>query len=274
MKTLRLELRDLELHCHDAGSGAPPLILLHGFTGHRDDFVDPIPRLAEGRRVLAPDLRGHGGSRASGGHFTFERLEADLLALLDALSIDRCHLPGHSFGGMVALRFVLAHPDRIASFIPMSTSPFAPPGSVPERIEKAGQIAVAKGMPAFQELVERAARNNPDPGPSDRQVAKWAERYWRHHRRRYLDMDPVAYGALGAIMVKQRSLVPRLREIDCATGVLVGSDDGGFLSGADAFEQGIAGAVRETIPDAGHHPHVENPEAFHAALERHLGRTL
>ena len=66
---------------HEAGEGEPALVILHGFTGHRDDFVGILPSLGERRRVLAPDLRGHGDSEAGPGAegWSFEQLVNDLL---------------------------------------------------------------------------------------------------------------------------------------------------------------------------------------------------
>jgi pimeloyl-ACP methyl ester carboxylesterase len=271
--TRRVEINGIEVAVSEAGSGRRPLLLVHGFTGHRDDFIDRIPELAEQGRVLAPDLRGHGSSSHTGRAetFGFEQLVDDQRALLDALGIERCDLLGHSLGGMVTLRFALAYPERVASLILLNTAPFAPDAYEPAVFEKAGEIALAKGMARLQELVEQAARNADDPSPADRQSEKWADRYWAHHRRRYCEMDPAAYGALGAAMLGQTSLVPRLREIRCPTTVIVGCDDRKFLRGADAMAAAISGARHAVIPDAGHHPHMENPEAWLAAMREHRG---
>ncbi len=274
MKTRRVAWDDVEALCSEAGSGERPLVLIHGFTGHRDDFVEQIPNLALQGRVLAPDLRGHGDFTHTGRPetFRFDQLAEDLAALLDVLEVGRCDLLGHSMGGMVTLRFALSRPERIHSLILMNTAPFAPLGYTREGMEKAGGIARAKGMAVLQELIEKSARAHESDRPSDRQTKKWGERYWEHHRKRYLAMDPAAYTPLGVEMLDQKSLVPRLCEIQCPTSVLVGSDDESFLPGADALETGIPQARRITIPDAGHHPHVENSEAWLDAIHQHFNR--
>jgi len=267
----RIEINGIEVAVSEAGTGSRPLLLVHGFTGHRDDFIARLPELAEQGRVLAPDLRGHGSSTHTGRpeSFEFEQLVDDQRALLDVLGIDRCDLLGHSFGGMVALRFALAHPERVASLILLDTAPFAPDDYDPAAFEKAGEIALAKGMARLQELVEQAARNAVDASAEDRQTDKWADVYWTHHRRRYREMDPVAYGAIGAVMLGQTSLVSRLGEIRCPTTVIVGSEDRKFLRGAEVMAAEIPGARRVIIPDAGHHPHMEHPEAWLAAIRAH-----
>jgi len=271
--TRRVEINGIEVAVSEAGTGGLPLLLVHGFTGHRDDFLDHIPDLAEQRRVLAPDLRGHGSSTHTGRAetFDFDQLVDDLRELLDVLGIERCDLLGHSLGGMVTLRFTLTYPERVASLILLNTAPFAPDAYEPEVFVKAGAIALAKGMAGLQELVERSSRDAADPSPADRQAEKWADRYWTHHRRRYREMDPAAYGALGAAMVGQESLVPRLADIRCPTTVIVGAEDRKFLHAADVMAEAIAGARRVTIPEAGHHPHMENPEAWLVAMREHRG---
>lgn len=273
--TVRLSLPGLEIDCDDLGEARGlPLVLLHGFTGHRDDFEAVRDRLATWTRVIVPDLRGHGGALHQGGPelHTFEALVGDLVRVLDALDVPRCHLLGHSMGGMVALRFTLEHAERVASLILMDTSHDVPTGMQAEMLERAGEIALAKGMPRLQELVERKSREGVSDDPADRHLERWADRYWPHMKKRYGAMDPNAYAGLGRAMSTQSSQAERLREIACPTTILVGEDDRPFLASASVFEKEIAGAVRITLPNAGHHPHQENPDAWWAAMEDHWER--
>ena len=274
MQTQRVKIGDIEIACSEAGEG-PPLVFVHGFTGHRDDFEPHLDALGRTSHVLAPDLRGHGDATHTGrtDTFTFETLVRDLEALLDALEIHACDLLGHSYGGMVVLRFVLAHPERVQSLILMDTAPFPPDGYTHEVFEKAGEIALARGMEFLQSLVEKAAKADPSPSPSACHTTKWEPHYTAHQRRRYKAMDPAAYASLGRSMLDQVHLTSRLGEIGCPTTVLVGADDTEFLRGADAFEAGIPGVHRVTIPDAGHHPQMENPGAWLEAIAAHLARS-
>ena len=272
VETKRLALRDVDLSYIEAGRGPRPFVLLHGLTGHRDDFRPCIPELADLGRVFVPDLRGHGDFTQTGREetFTFAQLLTDTVALLDAWGVDRCHLLGHSFGGMVALRFALVHPERVDSLILMSTAPFSPESYTREMFEKAAAIARERGMVFVQEIVEKVTKDRRELSRADRQVEKWGGTYWPHHRLRYSAMDPVGYGTLGLAMVEQESVAGRLAEIQHSTTVIVGADDEDFLEGADALEAGISKARRVTIPDAGHHPQMENPEAWLAAVRGHL----
>jgi pimeloyl-ACP methyl ester carboxylesterase len=266
--TERRHIRGIELAYEDLGEGAdPPLVLLHGFTGHRDDFAEVSRALAAERRVLIPDLRGHGDSGVGvAADQTFDSLVADIAEWLELLGVPICDLLGHSMGGMLALRFVLAHPARVRSLVLMNTAPTAPTGMQPTSLDRAGAIALEHGMDELQQRVERAGRKADDPV-----IAAWADRYWSHHRRRYLAMDSGTYAGLGRAMAAQEPLTGRLDEIHCPTSVIVGEHDGDFLDGADLLTKGISGARRVTIPDAGHHPQWENREAWLDAMHSHFG---
>ena len=274
----RVAVNGIEIAYDDFGAGdseSRPLVLVHGLTGHRADWDVRRDDLVGLGRSLAPDLRGHGDSSNTGdaSSYRFAQLVEDLAGFLDALSIDRCDLLGHSVGGMIALRFSLAYPERVASLVAMDTAPFAPVGYSRSLFERAGAYAREHGMAALQARAEEAAKSGKrPPSPADRHIEGWADRYWTHHRLRYCAMDPLAYQELGCEMVDQPGVANRLGEIACPSLVLVGSDDTEFLPGADAIEQGIPGARRVTIENAGHHPHQENPAAWTRALQDHLAR--
>ncbi|CAG1000164.1 3-oxoadipate enol-lactonase [Myxococcaceae bacterium] len=265
----------IEIRYDEAGSGERPFVLVHGFTGCRDDFSGQLPGLATLGRTLAPDQRGHGESTNTGERSSYHlaQLVDDLAAFLDATGVERCDLLGHSMGGMVALRFALAHPDRVLSLVAMDTAP-APLGHVPrEMFEKGGEIARAAGMEKLHQILRERAAENPARTPADRRLEKeWGERYWQRHRMRLTSMDPEAFVALGIALSEQESLVERLGEIRCPTLVMVGAEDAAFLDPANVMERAIPNARRITIPNAGHSPQIETPAAWFEAIRAHLER--
>ena len=253
-----------------ADEKAPPLVLIHGFTGHRDDFIGVLPALAclgGGRRVLAPDLRGHGDSDSTKGPlgWSFEQLVNDLLAFLDHLGLERVDLLGHSMGGFVALRFALAHADRLRSLCFLCTGPEMPPTLRREGFLKAADLADQLGIEGLQQVLEKVGRKDMSPT-----VAAWSEQYWRHHRRRLNAMTPESYRGLGAALFDSESLVPRLSEIDLPSLVMVGEFDHDWLPGAARFEEELPCVASQVLPNAEHHPHIENAEAFLHGIEHHL----
>ena len=95
---------------------APPVVLLHGFPESHRTWRDIVPDLARDHFVVAPDQRGYARSSKPEGVEAYapDRIVGDLIALADALGIDRFTLVGHDWGGAVAWMAALRHPDRVA----------------------------------------------------------------------------------------------------------------------------------------------------------------
>ncbi len=270
----KIRVGEIEVAYEDEGEGpGPPLLMIHGFTGHRDDFREVRGRLARARRVLIPDLRGHGDSTSTGiaEGYDFETLVRDIEGFVQAVGVHRLHLFGHSMGGMVAVRYALAHPERVASCLFVCTSPAVPVGLGRDSVLRAGRLGCERGMAWLQARIEKKAREAQGETPFYHGEYP-SERYWTHHRRRLLAMDPLAYLNLGRAMMDQAPVTDRLGEIRVPCLVLVGGDDEEFLEGADLFERGLPEVVRVTLEGAAHHPHHERPEGFFAALEAHFAR--
>jgi pimeloyl-ACP methyl ester carboxylesterase len=115
----------VELAVAEAGEGGRPLVLVHGFTGAKEDFTEWLDPLAErGWHAVAADQRGHGDSAkpTHEGAYSFDVFAADLLALFDALGWSSAVALGHSMGGMVLQTALLAAPDRFDGVVLMDTS--------------------------------------------------------------------------------------------------------------------------------------------------------
>ena len=115
------------------GSG-PPLVLLHGFAlSAAMNWIGPgaADSLAAAFTVIVPDLRGHGHSDKPhdvakyGVHFV-----TDIVALLDHLGIPKAHVAGYSMGGMIALKLLTAHPERVRAAV-LGGAGWPPPDAAP-----------------------------------------------------------------------------------------------------------------------------------------------
>ncbi len=107
-----------------AGAGAQashtPILLLHGSPGSGAAFRSLGPQLGTGRRTLAPDLPGFGGSTVTVPDYSIRAHAAMTLQLLDSLGIERAHVVGFSLGGGVALEMIRGDPARVASLTLLS----------------------------------------------------------------------------------------------------------------------------------------------------------
>jgi pyruvate dehydrogenase E2 component (dihydrolipoamide acetyltransferase) len=115
-------LRYLEL---GEGDGVP-VLLVHGFGADLNTWMFTQPVLAEGRRVTALDLPGHGGSAKDVGAGDGESLTDAVEGALEALGIGRGHLVGHSMGGAVAALLALRRPDLVSSLTLIASAGLGP----------------------------------------------------------------------------------------------------------------------------------------------------
>jgi pimeloyl-ACP methyl ester carboxylesterase len=95
------------------GAADPTVILLHGGLGNADHFSFQIPALADKFRVIAIDSRGQGRSTLSGGKLSYHGMASDVIAVMDALEIERASMVGWSDGGAIALDLGINYPARV-----------------------------------------------------------------------------------------------------------------------------------------------------------------
>jgi pimeloyl-ACP methyl ester carboxylesterase len=114
------------------------VILVHGFTGCKEDFDYMVPFLLNaGYRVVAADNRGAYQSAHSvrSDAYTIDSMARDVIELVEKLELDSPHLLGHSLGGVIAQRAAAASPTTFASLTLMCSGPSAMPSpNVPERV--------------------------------------------------------------------------------------------------------------------------------------------
>ncbi|MGD8201291.1 alpha/beta fold hydrolase [Ornithinimicrobium sp. W1679] len=118
-----VETPGLRTHLAEIGEGEP-VVLLHGFPQHWWQWRAVAPAIAaEGYRVLCPDLRGAGWTEADAPDVGRESRLGDLLALLDALHLDRVHVVSHDMGAITAMQLTYDRPDRVRTAVQLSVPP-------------------------------------------------------------------------------------------------------------------------------------------------------
>jgi pimeloyl-ACP methyl ester carboxylesterase len=120
---LVVETPGLRTHVAVIGEGEP-IVLLHGFPQHWWQWHAVAPVLAAaGYRAICPDLRGAGWTRADDPRVRRESRLRDLLALLNALSVERAHLVSHDMGAITAMQLSYDYPDRVKTAVQLSVFP-------------------------------------------------------------------------------------------------------------------------------------------------------
>jgi pyruvate dehydrogenase E2 component (dihydrolipoyllysine-residue acetyltransferase) len=126
-KPQEIEADGLRLRYVALGEGASvPVLLLHGFGADLNTWMFTQPALAEGRRVIALDLPGHGGSAKELRGADAQDFAAIVGRAADALGIERMHLVGHSMGGGIAISFALRQPERAATLSLIASASLGP----------------------------------------------------------------------------------------------------------------------------------------------------
>ena len=127
-----VQARGVRFHVTESGpEDGRPVLALHGWPQHhwvyRGLLADPPP----GLRIIAPDLPGYGWSGPAPHRWAKDDVAADVLALMDALGLDRVLLVGHDWGGFVGYRMLLAAPERFDGYLVMN---MAHPWQTPKTI--------------------------------------------------------------------------------------------------------------------------------------------
>lgn len=156
---MRIAGDGIELEVRDEGEpGAPAVLLVHGFPDSSYLWRHQIPALTgAGLRAVAPDMRGFGQSDKPTDveAYRLTHAVADLVAILDALDIDRAHVVGHDWGAAVAWLFAALQPDRVERLVAMSVGhPAAQRRTIGDR-EKAWYQLLFQFEGVAEELLQR-----------------------------------------------------------------------------------------------------------------------
>jgi len=244
----------------DGPADAPVITMSHGLLADHRMWDPQIAALASRFRVLRYDIRGHGASDAPEGPYSFEVLDADLVALLDALKIPRTHFLGHSIGGMIGQRFAAMHPARIDRLLLAGTSATTPVVSAwqgwLESIARAGMGGIVESMlDRWFDEDFRAA--NP------KEVARVADA---------VRASPQAGFVGSAHMIMALDHMPLLPRIKAPTLILVGAlTRSASVADGEAMRDAIPDARMVVIPGARHFANIEKVQAFNRALLDFLG---
>jgi pimeloyl-ACP methyl ester carboxylesterase len=269
MLVREVPLDGVRLAVAEAGEGGRPLLLVHGFTGAKEDFTDFLDPLAErGWHAVAPDLRGHGASDhpASEEAYSLDRFAADLVALADALSWDRFVLLGHSMGGMVAQHLVLAHAPRVRALVLMDTTHGPVDWIDPDSLALGASTVRSGGMPALLELQNAVRESDPLATPSYLRLLREREGYEEFCDGKLLACAPGMWLGMAPALRAQDDRLDRLADVRVPTLVLAGEEDTPFVAHSERMAKTIPDARLVIIPHAGHSPQFENTDAWWDAM--------
>lgn len=247
-----------------AGQG-PPVVLIHGLACGQRMWLHQVRALREAFTVVTYDQRGHGASAApeSPSDYSPAHLTRDLAALLDHLSLDRCHLVGFSLGGGPALGVALSQPARIASLTLADVGAGSDDVTlIPSLVRRWTSLARSGGMPALADEMLRAELFRAFVSRRTRD---------RCYMRGLIEATPLRglTFTLSEVLGKRRSILrmtAALRRVAMPTLVIRGEQDNICRAAAKVLLGAIPRSTSCVIRGAGHMAPIEAPQAFSAAV--------
>ena len=263
---LRMQVGGTTWAVRVAGHGRP-ILFLHGFSGSGLSWAG-VAGLGRRARAILPDLPGHGGTgweRAS-----IEQAADDLATIVRSLGAPQVDVVGYSMGARVALRLVVAHPETVGRLVLESPSAgIADPVARAERAAadaERARLVVTEGIEAF------ATRWEAEPVlAGEAALPGEARAHQAAIRRSHAPLGLAAslvYAGQGAM----EPLHDRLAAIVAPALVVIGADDPARHR-AEEVAAAIPGARLALVAGAGHAPHLERPDRFHALLFDFLTET-
>lgn len=244
------------LHYEMKGSEAPALLFLHGL-GASSQLWHPQVRFFSGSfKVIAPTLRGHPPSEEA-AIYSIAAFTGDAAGLLDALKVKRCVVIGSSAGAGIALALAAELPEIVCGVVTVSGFARTEPAQTPyieqtiERIRAGGIEAVAARL---ADLGFSEATHAKNPGLVGL------------HCRMLLGNRPEAYLEFWRMMLDY-DVTEVLGRVKCPALIVFGPDDKMVDCRAQtALQQALPQGRLRCISETGHHPQLEKPGEFNAAL--------
>lgn len=282
-----LPVRGLRYHVREWGEpGAPQLLLLHGWMDVSASFQFVVDVLRGRWHVLAPDFRGFGLSdNGPGDCYWFPDYLADLDAIVDAVSAETpVSLVGHSMGGNVAMLYAGVRPQRVRALVNLEGFGLkeSAPGQAPARyarwLDELKSPPAARRYASLDDVAARLRRNNP------RLSAEGAAFLAGHWSRGTADGgyevagDP-AHRIVNPVLYRWAEVAACWAAIACPVLWVEAADTDAHRWAGDREEVARRIAVLksvevESVAEAGHMLHHDQPEAVAALIERFVGRSL
>ena len=266
--------------------GKLPLLCLHGGPGVPHEYLQSLEALAAaGRRVIFYDQLGCGNSTHvdDPALWTVELFVEEVDVVRRALGLERLHILGQSWGGMLTMQYMLTQPQGVAS-ITIASSPSSMSmwlaeanrlrGELPADVqatltqhEAAGTTDSAEYLAAMQVFYDRyVCRVVPNPPYVQRAFAKLNEWPQVYHTMN----GPSEFHVIGVI--KDWDVTARLGEINAPALITSGRYDEATPWIAETVHQGIRGSKWVVFEESAHLAHAEEPERYMAVLADFLAR--
>jgi 3-oxoadipate enol-lactonase len=242
-----------------------PVVFLHGFPFNHTMWLEQLRAINGFCRAVAYDVKGHGMSDVGDGQYSVEAHADDLLALLDALHIEKTVIAGLSMGGYIALRALEKNPERFLAAVLCDTRSEADTDKAREGRFAGIRTVKREGSAVFADNFVKAIF-------SEASFSKKPDAVRRIHRM-IEATPPLSIAGTLLALASRTDTTASLDHIQVPTLILVGENDAVTpVEAARKMHERIRGSELHVIPGAGHMSNLENPEAFNDRLIPFLRR--
>jgi 3-oxoadipate enol-lactonase len=252
----RLQLDGSSLHFEESGAGAP-VLLLHGLGSSGQDWELVAPRLAAHRRVIVPDIRGHGRSDKPEGPYGVPLFARDIAAFCDRLGLGRVDVIGLSMGGMIGFQLAVDRPELVRSLVVINSGPDMVARTLRLKLSFALRMAILKLL--GPRTLARVIAPKLFPKPEQAEL-----------RRRVVEAlganEPDAYRRATRGLAGW-TVLDRLKDIACPVLVLASDRDYTPLSVKKAYVDMLGNARLQELKDSGHAAPLDQPEQIIEAVK-------
>ncbi len=256
------------LYYEEVGRGTP-VVFVHEFAGDFRTWEPQLRYFARAHRCVTFSARGYPPSEVPSdpARYGQDIARADVVALMDALGIERAHVVGHSMGAYTALHVGIHHPQRSISVTAAgcgwgSAADPAARAALRQMAAETGQMFREKGIAAAAAIYADGPTRQPQKYKDPRGFAEFA---------RMLSEHSALGQALTMAMLQARrptlwDLESELKRFAVPLLVIVGDEDDSCLDGSIFLKRTVPTAALLVIPRSGHTITSEEPAAFNAAL--------
>ncbi|HEX9029471.1 MAG TPA: proline iminopeptidase-family hydrolase [Anaerolineales bacterium] len=276
MQSGTIDSNGIPIYYEMIGEGEP-LLLLNGGPGFSHEYLQELGALAPYGRLVFYDQRGTGNSgKAARGEYTIPANVADLENLRQGLGLGPCRVLGHSWGGMLAQAYTLAHPQQVTRLVLANT--FSSAADVNRTLERMRAAVPAEVEAVYEKYERQGLYRGSDHYPDEYQAAldvAYAPVYLSIEPPEYLQNSfaKVAYDVYRAMWGEETEFrvtgslaefnaEPRLGEIQVPTLVIVGAQDMPTVEMAAKTARLIPNARLEIFQHSHHFPFLEEQEKF------------
>ncbi len=278
IQRVEISLHGQRVNFNIAGQG-PPVVLIHGVAGRAGQWDQTVELLAQTHTVVAPDLLGHGESAKPRGDYSLGAHASGIRDLLVGLRISRASVVGHSLGGGIAMQFAYQFPECCERLVLVSSGGLG--GDVHPLLR-------AATLPGAEFVLPVIAH------PRVLEVASLVPRaLGRMGLRTRPDFTEMARGYQSLSNAEARNaFLHTLRAVIDPTGQRINASDRLYLASmmptliiwgrrdriipvehAQPTLEGMPGSTLKLFDEAGHFPHLDDPQRFARTLEAFLEET-